>query len=48
MAATLVPKGLGPKYPTKKLVHVGPFWVTCYLKTMLPKFLTLDHPLSDR
>ena len=45
VAATPVHKGLGLQNRTKKF-SPGSFWVTCYLRIMFPKFVTLDPPLS--
>ena len=37
LAATLVPKSLGPQAPTRKLVTEWNFWVNRYLKNLFSK-----------
>ena len=44
VATTSVPKDPGPKTRPKSWPTLGPFWVICYLKIILPNFLTLDPP----
>ena len=41
MAATLVPKGLGPQNPTKNWARL---WVNQYLKNQFSKFPSLNPP----